>query len=98
MFGVSLYTLLLIIWGVVTLAFITVMTWKTFIGLREEDVVILDPTEARQAEDQQRLVARIEQLTGWAKKFGFTSLALLLVVGGVWAYRGYQAFSGVPTQ
>ena len=97
MSGVSLYTLLLITWAVVTLAFVVVMTWKSFIGLREEDVVILDPTEYRQAEDQQRLVAKIERLTVWAKTFGFTSLALLLVVGGVWAYRGYLAFSGVQT-
>jgi hypothetical protein len=97
MFGVSLYTLLQITWAIVTLAFVAVMTWKSFIGLREEDVVILDPTEHRQAEDQRRLVAKIERLTVWAKTFGFSSLALLLVVGGVWAYRGYLNFSGVQT-
>jgi uncharacterized membrane protein len=95
--GVSLFSLLLITWGIVTAAFLAVMTWKSFIGLREEDVVILDPAEFRQAEDQQQLVARIERLTRWAKTFGFASLTLLLLVGGVWAYRGYLAFSGVQT-
>ena len=95
--GVSLFTLLLITWAIVTLAFLTVMAWKSLIGLREEDVVILDPAEFKQAEDQQQLVARIERLTRWAKTFGFASLTLLLIVGGVWAYRGYLAFNGVQT-
>jgi hypothetical protein len=97
MSGVSLLTLLLVVWAAVTLAFATVMTWKSLIGLREEDVVILDPAESKQAEEQQQLVARIERLTTWAKRFGFASLALLLVVGGMYAYRGYLAFNGVQT-
>ena len=97
MFGASLFTVLLVVWAAVTLAFVAVMAWKSLVGLREEDVVILDPAEAKQAEEQQQLVARIERLTVWAKTFGFASLALLLVVGGVWAYRGYLAFTGVQT-
>jgi hypothetical protein len=97
MFGASLFTLLLVVWAAVTLVFVAVMAWKSLVGLREEDVVILDPAEAKQAEEQQQLVARIERLTVWAKTFGFASLALLLVVGGVWAYRGYLAFTGVQT-
>jgi hypothetical protein len=94
MFGVSLFTLLLILWAVITAGFVGVMAWKSLVGLREEDVVILDPAESRLAEEQQQLVMRIERLTRWAKTFGFASLGLLLVVGGVWAYRGYLVFSG----
>jgi uncharacterized membrane protein len=93
----SPFTLLLIAWATVTAAFAAVMAWKSMIGFREEDVVILDPAEAKQAEEQQHLIARIERLTRWAKGFGFASLALLLAVGGVWAYRGYVAFNGGPT-
>ncbi len=97
MFGVSLFTVLLIAWAIVTLAFITVMAWKSLVGLREEDIVILDPAESKLAEAQQELLVRIEHLARWAKAFGFASLLLLAVVGGVWAYRGYLAFSGVQT-
>ena len=73
------------------------MAWKSLIGMREEDVVILDPAEAKQLAEQQQVIASVERLTFWAKVFGFASLALLLVVGCVWAYRGYIAFSGVQT-
>jgi hypothetical protein len=94
MSGVSLLTLITILWAAITAVFVGVMTWKSLVGLREEDVVILDPAEAKLAEEQQQLVIRIERLTRWAKTFGFASLGLLLVVGGVWAYRGYLAFNG----
>ena len=31
----------LIIWAAVTIAFVAVMIWKSFVGLREEDTLIL---------------------------------------------------------
>jgi len=90
----SLFTLLLIIWGTITLAFLAVMAWKSLVGMREEDVVILDPAEARLAAEQQLVIATMQRLTRWAKTFGFASLGLLIVLGGIWAYRGYLAFNG----
>jgi hypothetical protein len=97
MFGVSLFTVLLIVWAAVTLAFLVVMAWKSLVGMREEDIIILDPAEAKQAAEQQQVIASVERLTWWAKAFGFASLALLLMVGCIWAYRGFLAFSGGQT-
>jgi uncharacterized membrane protein len=85
-------TLLVIVWAVVTAAFLAVMFWKAFAGLKEADVVILDPAEAKQADEQQQVIARMERLTSWAKRFGFASLAMLLVTGGLLAYRVMHAF------
>ena len=90
----SLFTLLLVIWGAVTVAFLAVMAWKSLVGMREEDVVILDPAEAQWASEQQHVIATMMRLTRWAKTFGFASLGLMIVVGGIWAYRGYLAFNG----
>jgi hypothetical protein len=97
MFGDSLFTPLLIVWAAVTLVFIAVMAWKSLVGMREEDVVILDPAEAKQAAEQQRVIASVQRLTYWAKAFGFSSLALLLVIGSIWGYRTYLAFSSGQT-
>ena len=93
MLGVSLSNLLLIVWSAVTAIFIGVMAWKSLVGMREEDVVILDPAEAKQAAEQQQVIATMERLTMWAKAFGFASLALLVMLGAVWGYRGYIVFS-----
>ena len=90
----SLFTLLLVLWGTVTAAFLAVMGWKSLIGMREEDVVILDPAEAHLVSEQQQIIATMVRLTRLAKTFGFASLGLMIVVGGIWAYRGYLAFNG----
>jgi hypothetical protein len=93
----SLFIWLLIAWAAVTLVFLVVMTWKSLVGMREEDVVILDPAEAKQEAEQRRVIASVQRLTYWAKAFGFSSLGLLLVIGSIWAYRTYRAFSSGQT-
>ena len=90
----SLFTLLLVLWGTVTAVFLAVMAWKSLIGMREADVVILDAAEAHRASEQQHVIDSMVRLTRLAKTFGFASLGLMIVVGGIWAYRGYLAFNG----
>jgi len=90
----SFLTVSWIAWGAVTTVFVALMIWKSLVGMHEDNVVILDPAENRLAAEQQLAVAKVERVTAWAKRFGFLSLALLLIVGGIWAYRGYLAFTG----
>lgn len=94
MFGASFLTLIWIVWGTVTGVFVALMIWKSVTGLQEDNLVILDAAESRLANEQQAVVAKVQRLTLWAKCFGFASLALLLVSGGVWVYRGIIAFNG----
>lgn len=94
MSGASFLTWVWMAWGSVTVVFIALMIWKSLAGLREDNVVILDPTESRQAAEQQMITARVERLTVWAKRFGFASIALLAISGGIWVYRGVIAFNG----
>ena len=90
----SLFTVLLVVWGAVTLAFLAVMAYKSLVGMHEEDVVILDPAEAHLVSEQQQVIATMVRLTRWAKTFGFASLGLMIIVGGIYAYQGYLAFNG----
>ena len=92
--GASFLTASWIAWGAVTTVFVALMIWKSLVGMREDNIVVLDPAEARQAAEQQLIVAKVERVTAWAKRFGFASGALLVVAGSIWAYRGYQAFTG----
>lgn len=94
MFGASLLTPLLVLWAVVTGAFIAVLIWKSLLGFREGGFVILDPAEASQAAEQRTIIARIERLASWAKRFGFASLTLLVLAGGIWLYRVMLVFNG----
>jgi ABC-type nickel/cobalt efflux system permease component RcnA len=90
MFGASMLWLW-ILWAAVTLCFGIVMIWRSLVGLKEEDVVILDPAEDKQADEQRETIRKVMSLTRWAKAFGYSSLALLLVTGSLWLYRGMNA-------
>ncbi len=90
----SMLTGLWVLWAAITLAFIVVMIWKSLVGLKEEDVVILDPAEDSLASEQKITVARVERLALWAKGFGFTSLAVLILTCGLSLYRALHAMGG----
>ena len=94
MFGASLFELLLIVWGAITLAFLAVMGWKSIVGLHEDGGIILDPAESRQESEQQHVVAQVERLGHWAKGFGFASLGFLVLIIGILGYRGWLTFMG----
>ncbi len=79
----SLVTWFWILGAAVGLAFAVVMIWKTLAGLKEEDVVILDPAEDNLANEQRDTVARVERLTLWAKGFGFSALGILVVAAAL---------------
>jgi type III secretory pathway lipoprotein EscJ len=94
MTGAAVLTVSWMAWGAVTAVFVALMIWKSLVGLKEENIVVLDPAEDKQAAEQQAIVAKVQRVTAWAKGFGFASGALLLLAGSVWAYRGYLAFTG----
>jgi hypothetical protein len=84
----SLFRVLLYVWVPITAVFIALTIWKVLVGLKEEDVVILDPAEASQAAEQQQVIAKVQRLNSWMKVFGLASLVLFLAGGGVWLYQG----------
>lgn len=89
----SLLKVLLFIWTPVTAVFVVLTIWKILVGLKEEDVVILDPAEAAQAAEQQQVIAKVQRLNSWVKAFGLASLALFLAGGGIWLYQGLSTLS-----
>jgi hypothetical protein len=90
----SLFTLLFIVWAAVTAVFVCVWAWKSLLGTREEDVVILSEGETARLAEQKEIIAKEEKLIFWAKITGFSSLGLLLVIVVFW---GYRAFNSLPS-
>ena len=87
----SLIRPLLIVWGVLTAAFAIVVAWKALVGARETDVVIADPLEDRQAEQQKAVISQVQTLLMWAKGLGIASLVLLVIVGALSIYVSLSA-------
>ncbi len=93
MSGVTSFTLLLILWGAITVVFIGLMIWKSLVGMREDDQIFLDDAEAGFAKEQREIVAKVKRITTYAKGFGFASAGLLLVIAGIVMYRGLYALN-----
>ena len=89
----SLLKVILIVWVPITLAFIVLTIWKVLVGLKEEDIVILDPAESSQAAEQQEVIAKVQRLNSWVKVFGLASLVLFLAGGGIWLYQGLSTLA-----
>jgi uncharacterized protein (DUF2062 family) len=86
-----LYTLL-VVWGVVTVALVIMMMYKSALETREEDHMYLDAAENHMAVEQRLIVQRIEKLHRPVMVLMVVSGALLAVIAGLWVYQGFQNF------
>lgn len=88
----GLLTYLLILWGVITAAFILLLIRKSLLENREDDQIFLDAAEEHMAKEQRELVARIAKLSRPITTTGIASGALLLLIAGMWLYQGLKNF------
>jgi hypothetical protein len=83
-----------IVWSVITGILICLMIYRTILGNHEEDQLFLDKAEAALERENQDVVNRINRLDPVIKWTAVASGTLLLVIGGIWFYRGWYASPG----
>ncbi len=85
--GVSLVFGLLTAWLVVTAVMIFFLVWRAVIGLREEDQLFIDPSEARLAREQVEIVSKLERLQPYVIGSVTGSIVLAVVTFAVWVLQ-----------
>jgi len=85
--SISLLLGLLIAWLVVTAVFIVLWIYRAVIGLREDEVLYIDPGESRLLEEQKRIGAKIERLRPFLIGTFVTVVVLGLATFGLWVYQ-----------
>ncbi len=80
--------LLLIVWGIVTAALVIVVIYRGTLSLHEDDQLFLGDSESHLAREQQELVARLTRLAPLVRVLGVASGGLILVIAGLWVWRG----------
>lgn len=83
---------LLIVWGIVTAAFVILLVWRSVLSSHEDDQIFLDAAEEHMAREQRELVARINTLSRPLLITGVLSGGLLLIAGSLWIYEGLKHF------
>jgi hypothetical protein len=84
--------ILFIVWGVITAVLIIMMIYRSMLETHEDDQIFIDAAEASNARDQRSIVARIEKLSMPITLLMIASGALLVVIAGVWLWRGFHNF------
>jgi hypothetical protein len=94
MFGMSSpLTWVLLVWGAVTTVFVILMIYRSLFSLREDDQLFLASSESMLEREQEEIRDKISRVTPYAKGFGFASAGLLVVIAGMWIYRGLVQFN-----
>ena len=85
---------LLTVWGAITLVFGALLMWKYLVGMREDNILILDTAEASMAAEQAAITAKLQRIARWTRIFGYTSLVLFAGVLAIFVHRSWVAFNG----
>lgn len=83
---------LLIVWGVITAAFLFLLLRRSLLASHEDDQIFLDAAEEHMAREQRELVTKIEALSRPIMGTGILAGVLLLVIAGMWLYTGLKNF------
>jgi hypothetical protein len=83
---------LLIVWGLVTAAFLFLLLRRSLLASHEDDQIFLDSAQEHMAKEQREIVAKINALSRPIMGTGIIAGVLLLVIAGMWLYQGLKNF------
>jgi hypothetical protein len=84
--------MLLISWGAITALLIVMLIYRSMLGNREEDHLVLDAAGDSMERENRAILSRIEKLSMPITALIVLSGVLLLSMAGMWLYQGYQHF------
>lgn len=89
---VSLLTILVAVWGAITVALICLVIYRSTLESREDDQIFLDAAEQTMANEQQQIIAKIGQISRPITVLMVLSGVLLVGIAGIWLWQGFSNF------
>lgn len=84
----SLMTILLTVWGVLTALLIMLLIYRSTLTMHEDDQLFLDEAESHMQIEQTELLAKMNRIQPMVRLLGACSGILILVIAGLWLYAG----------
>ena len=84
----SLLTGLGVAWAVLTALLFLLVVYRSVIGMHEDDHLFLDEAEKVQKTEQEQLSVKMARVRPYIRALSAGSVALILVMAGIWLYRG----------
>jgi len=86
-----MFTLLLYGWAGLTVVLVVLLIYRALLGLHEEDQIFLDRAEAALEQEQVEVLRKIRRIDPIVKGLAIASGSLIVILIGVWIYRGLYA-------
>lgn len=81
--------ILLIVWAILTTILVILLIYRSTLTMREDDQLFLDDSASHMEIEQKELLQKVNKLTPIVNVLGATSGLLILVIAGIWVYRGF---------
>ena len=79
----SMMTILLIVWGALTVVLILLLIYRSTLTLHEDDQLFLDEASANLRMEQEQLQLRMKRVTPYVRILGAASGLLILFIAGM---------------
>jgi hypothetical protein len=79
----SMMTMLLVVWGVLTVVLILLLIYRSTLTLHEDDQLFLDEASANLRREQEELQLRMKRVTPYVRILGAASGLLILFIAGM---------------
>jgi hypothetical protein len=87
MSGLSALEILLIVWAAVTVVFVGLLIYRSLVGMKEEDTLILSAAETKMEQEQRMILTRLSQIRPYLLGLGWLSGLLLAAIVGLWVFQ-----------
>lgn len=84
----SLMTVLLVIWSILTTILVILIIYRSTLTMHEDDQLFLNESESHMEIEQKELLKKVHRITPVVSVLGATSGLLILVIAGMWVWRG----------
>jgi Tfp pilus assembly protein PilN len=84
----SLIYTLLVVWGVVTTVLVILLIYRSTLSIHEDNQLFIDQSESHMEKEQTALLIRMKKLQMPLRLLGSASVLLILIVFGIWLWRG----------
>ncbi len=81
---------MLIVWGVVTIAFLALLAYRSQITRYEEDQLFLNNNNSHEQQEQDEIVRKVNRLQPFVRTVGGLTGLITAAIVGVWFYGLWQ--------
>ncbi len=82
--------MLLIVWGILTTILVVLLIYRSTLTMREDDQLFLDDSGSHMEQEQKELLVKVNKLRPFVNVLGAASGLLIVVIAGLWLYRGWS--------